>query len=558
MNPVKNKLKTKINFIVDPRLIQEERTAFLIRAFQDEKIKYSTELKEHDEYNLCVIFAHKKSLRNFSKYKSRIIVIDSNEAIDLPQSESINLNSYEEITRFLEKVFLIEKRLTVQTKIREGERLYDKIKIENAEKPATVFQNLSTDQKKDLESLLDLEILLLGEEQIKNWNAHFKAFSKKHSQLSLMGLFSGAELLEEDCTDDGTLILNLPFNDLFLVLKFKSSDVLGEAFLIELIVTMILRTIQIQDQQLIKSDGEIDFWKKIFSKIPYPMAVISSLGDLLIYNESFAKIGILPKECLRFKDQESLEIFQQFYKVRRIEFPINLINVSYFVFYTSEGREANSQTKSGNMNDSRVGSVDELGIISSSIAHELNNPLAGILAALSLLSLEDGWSADNLVDLDDMKNGAKRCKELVEIFLGFSKFSVTAGNAPSIKASLDQAINLLRFRMIESNLRLDMKYTPTLETFSHQVNSSIMSMILYLILSELMTAFAHERLITQTNVAAMSGEVMEFSNQIVMKLDYDFEYEEKLAQSKLIQHLLVFEKLEITFLRQEIRLIYRS
>ena len=112
--------------------------------------------------------------------------------------------------------------------------------------------------------------------------------------------------------------------------------------------------------------------------------------------------------------------------------------------------------------------------------------------------------------------------------------------------------------MIESNLRLEVKYTPTLEVFSHQINSSIMSMILYLILSELMTAFAHERLITQTQINAMSGEVLEFSNQIVMKLDYDFEYEEKLAQSKLIQHLLVFEKLEINFLRKEIRLIYRA
>lgn len=556
---MKNKFKTKLNFIVDPRLIQEERTEFLIRALQDEKIKFSTEPKEVDDYNLSIIFSHKKSLRNFSKYKNRILVLDLNDDSDSTTIEKINLNSYEEITSFLDKVFVIERRLFIQAKIRESERFYDKIKIQNHERSISELENLTSDQKKDLESLLDLEALLLGEELVKNWNIHLKAFSKKHSQLHHMAFYSGAELIEEDnVTDDGTLIFNLPFNDLFLVLKFKSAEFLEEAFYIEMIVTMILRTLQLQDQQLIKSDGEIDFWKKIFSKIPYPMAVISSLGDLLIYNESFAKIGILPKECLRFKDQESLEIFQQFYKVRRIEFPINLINVSYFVFYTSEGREANPQVKTGPLNDSRKGSVDELGIISSSIAHELNNPLAGILAALSLLSLEEGWTSENLVELDDMKNGAKRCKELVEIFLGFSKFSPTTGKVPSIKSSLDQAINLLRFRMIESNLRLEIKYMPTLEVFSRQMNSSIMSMILYLILSELMTAFAHERLITQTNITTMSGEVMEFSNQIVIKLDYGFEYEEKLAQSKLIQHLLVFEKLEITFLKQEIRLIYRS
>jgi len=554
---VKNKLKTKLNFIIDPKLIQEERTEFLFRALQEEKIKHSIDVKESDPA-LVIIFSHKKSLRNFSKYKNRLLVLDSNENYEGAPVEKINFNSQEDIAEFLEKILIIEKRTVLQNKIKTGERIYEKIKIENHKHPIDAL-NLSLDQQRDLESLLELEVVLLREDQLSNWNVHFKAFAKKHGQLQHMALLSGNELLEEDVAqDEAALIFNLPFNDLFLILKFKTSEVMDHSQNIELIITMILRTIQIQDQQLIKSDGEIDFWKKIFSKIPYPMAVISNLGDLLVYNESFAKIGILPKECLRFKDQERLEIFQQYYKVRRIEFPINLMNVSYFVFYTSEEREKSENSKTTSSTESMKGGVDELGIISSSIAHELNNPLAGILAALSLLSLEDDWLEDELNDLDDMRNGAKRCKELVEIFLGFSKFSLAVAQTPSIKDSVDQAINLLRFRMIESNLRLEMKYTPTLERFSHQINASIMSMIFYLIFNELMTAFAHERLITQTHIAVMSGEVLEFSNQIVMTLDYDFEYEEKIAQAKLIQHLLLFEKLEINFLRKEIRLIYRS
>ncbi|RPJ78866.1 MAG: hypothetical protein EHM20_02865, partial [Alphaproteobacteria bacterium] len=499
--------------------------------------------------------------RTFAKGRNRLLIVDSNEAEGTGPFEKLNFNSFEDIEKFLEKLFVIEKRLLIQNKIKDGEYLYEKIKNQNQNQREVLLERgaASHDQQKDLESLLDLEILLLKEDQFASWNCHFKFFPKKHVHLQYMAVLNGAELLEEDISvDDGALIFNLPVNDLFLALKFKSPDVMDYAQSIELIITMILRTIQIQDQQLIRSDGEIDFWKKIFSKIPYPMAVISNLGDLLIYNESFAKIGILPKECLRFKDQESLEIFKNLYKVRRIEFPINLMDVSYFVFYTSEGRSSTKDGEGATSSESMKGGVDELGIISSSIAHELNNPLAGILAALSLLSLEDDWSEDELNDLADMKNGAKRCKELVEIFLGFSRFSPAAAQVPSIKDSVDQAINLLRFRMIESNLRLEIKYTPTLERFSHQINSSVMSMIFYLILNELMTAFAHERLITQSHVGAMSGEVLEFSNQIVVKLDYDFEYEEKIAQSKLIQHLLLFEKLEINFLRSEMRLIYRS
>jgi signal transduction histidine kinase len=453
---------------------------------------------------------------------------------------------------------IIEKHKILQDKIKESERIYEKIKIQNQQKSSIDFICKSLDMQKDLESLLDLEMLLLKEDQVRNWNEHFKSFAHGHNDIYHLALMNSSELLEYNPIEEDVLIFNLPFNDLFLIIKHKSNFVLDHAQSIELIVTMILRTIQIQDQQLIKSDGEIDFWKKIFSKIPYPMAVISNLGDLLIYNESFAKIGILPKECLRFKDQENLEIFHNFYKLRRIEFSIDLMNVSYFVFYTSETRESVDENKTLPHAESIKGGVGELGIISSSIAHELNNPLAGILAALSLLSLEDDWSLDEKNDLDDMKNGAKRCKELVEIFLGFSRFSPAVAQIPSIKDSVDQAHNLLRFRMIESNLRLDILYVPTLERFSHQINSSIMSMIFYLIFNELITAFAHERLITQFHVTTMNGEVLEFSDQIIMKLDYDFEYEEKIVQSKLIQHLLLFEKLKINFLKKEIRLIYRQ
>jgi len=567
---VKNKNKTKINFVIDPVLINEDRANFLIPALQDKKIKFTSEFKESDDAMISVVFSSKSNLREFSKYRNKILVLDSNDELELEALDRINLNSHNDINFYLKKIQLVERRLLIQAKIQDSDRYYEEIKAVNLKKNTESFMNLGVEQKKDLDSLLELEIYLLRLDNVHDRNHQFKVFTKKHAVLQFVGFYKASELIESDIIlDENTFIFSLPVSDFYLVLKLKSSNYVEEAIFVEMLITMIQRTIQIQDQQLIRTDGEIDFWKKIFSKIPYPMAVISSQGDLLIYNESFAKIGILPKECLRFKDQESLEIFQQFYKLRRIEFPIALINVSYFVFYTTDEKDLDNFCQSGSISELKINSnknlgkvsvknsMDDLGIISSSIAHELNNPLAGILAALSLLTLEDGWSEDNLIDLEDMKNGARRCKELVEIFLGFSKFAPVAGEAPSISGSLDQALNLLRFRMIESNLRLDMRYTATLELFSHQVNSSIMSMIFYLILSELMTAFAHDRLINQSHISAMCGEVLEFSNQIVIKLDHDFEYEDKLVQSKLVQHLLVFEKLEINFLRNEIRLIYK-
>jgi signal transduction histidine kinase len=548
---MKYKNKAKIQFFIDPQLHDEERDVFLLRVFHDEKIKYITDLKYVDPNISVVIFCSKKNIKHYSKIRSKIIVTDSNQN-DLGPFESINFNSIGEISYFINKIFYIERKSFIQNKIRESEKTYEQIKKINLDNIST------TNPTVDFDHILDLELQLLQVEDILQWNTHLKNFSKKCTMNLHLTILNNVELFEENNIDENSLVFKLPFNNLYILYKFKQFSINEHSAIVELILTMILRTLQLKDQNLIRSDGEIDFWKKVFSKIPYPMAVISDLGDLLLYNESFAKIGILPKECLRFKDQESIEIFQQFYKVRRLDFPIHLVNVSYLIFYTNDDRIEGKNLALKDKVDNRKASVDELGIISSSIAHELNNPLAGILAAISLLNLEDIWSGDELADLEDMKNGAKRCKELVEIFLGFSKFSPKAAQTASIKQSADQAINLLRFRMIESNLRLELKYTPTLETFSRQINSSIMSMILYLILSELMTSFAHERLISQSNLSLMSGEILEFSNQIIVKLEQDFEYEDKLAQSKLIQHLLLFEKLEINFLTKEIRLIYRG
>jgi hypothetical protein len=271
------------------------------------------------------------------------------------------------------------------------------------------------------------------------------------------------------------------------------------------------------------------------------MSVISQLGELLIYNEHFANIGILPKECLSYKDHEHLEIEQQYYQIRRFDFNFYGSDVHYFIFYTSEKIINNPN--------------NELGIVSSSIAHELNNPLAGILAALSLLQIENDWSDEAKVEIEEMRNGAKRCKELVEIFLGFSRLAPKDSRGSSLELSLDQAVNLLRFRMVESDLRLDMRLSSSSDNLQFDVNSSVLSMIIYIILSELMTAFAHHRLLSPQSVSLLEGKVAGFFGKIQFMLNEEFEYEKNILNSKLLQYLLFFEKMEIVFSNKEIRLI---
>lgn len=68
----------------------------------------------------------------------------------------------------------------------------------------------------------------------------------------------------------------------------------------------------------------------------------------------------------------------------------------------------------------------ELGTIGSSIAHQLNNPIGGMLSHIQLLLMDlktlNFEGRDELVqELREMENGTRRCAEIVRDLLGFSR-----------------------------------------------------------------------------------------------------------------------------------------
>ena len=73
----------------------------------------------------------------------------------------------------------------------------------------------------------------------------------------------------------------------------------------------------------------------------------------------------------------------------------------------------------------------ELGTIGSSIAHELNNPLGGMLSFLQLIKMDlkaapdsaDAPSETWVDDINDMELGARRCRDIVQSLLGFTRKS---------------------------------------------------------------------------------------------------------------------------------------
>ncbi len=85
----------------------------------------------------------------------------------------------------------------------------------------------------------------------------------------------------------------------------------------------------------------------------------------------------------------------------------------------------------------------ELGTIGSSIAHELNNPLGGMLSFLQLikmdLSAESPWRGD----IDEMEKAARRCRDIVQSLLGFTRKSTPdAIETIDLREVVEQALKI--------------------------------------------------------------------------------------------------------------------
>ena len=85
----------------------------------------------------------------------------------------------------------------------------------------------------------------------------------------------------------------------------------------------------------------------------------------------------------------------------------------------------------------------ELGSISGSLAHEINNPLGGVISFLQLIKMNMKKTASFYNDVIEMEVAANRCKAIVENLLGFSrKHQVEAQKTIDLKEIVDKAIEI--------------------------------------------------------------------------------------------------------------------
>lgn len=290
-------------------------------------------------------------------------------------------------------------------------------------------------------------------------------------------------------------------------------------------------------------EGKFEDMEFIISDLPIPLALFNQHQELALHNPAFVRLNLSVKNCLALEDGKQFNHRGELYRSAR-----KALDKSGFELFTFlPVKEFLGQ--------SSAPSSEELGIISSSIAHELNNPLGGVSGALDVLLLDE-HKGDIKERMQEMKGGVLRCKKLVETFLGFSKLEARgqAAGENSVQSCVESAMELVRFRLIENNISL----VPSFEqksVFSQSFNPHVLSMTFYLVIGDLLTGFGHHNLIAGERSANFKVSITENKDAVSIEAKDCPGLGEDFLKSKLLNHLLDIQELEIEVGRGRVRLI---
>ncbi len=132
--------------------------------------------------------------------------------------------------------------------------------------------------------------------------------------------------------------------------------------------------------------------------------------------------------------------------------------------------------------------MSSMGVLASSVAHEINNPLQGILTYIKLMLKilnADNISEKNLKNFEDylilMGSEIERCGDMVKNLLVFSKQSKLEIREEDLNIIIKNALMLIENKTKLQNIKINCEYTPDLPKLSCdklQIQQSLIALLI--------------------------------------------------------------------------------
>ncbi|KPK36751.1 MAG: hypothetical protein AMK70_01130 [Nitrospira bacterium SG8_35_1] len=123
--------------------------------------------------------------------------------------------------------------------------------------------------------------------------------------------------------------------------------------------------------------------------------------------------------------------------------------------------------------------LSSLGTLTSGVAHEINNPLTGIIGYTEMLLMKDADEKTRKY-LKNIYDSAIRCKRIVENMLTFSRQTPAQKGSESINDILDKTIELHEYWLKTTNIEIVKKYddVPYIAIDRQQIQQVILNLII--------------------------------------------------------------------------------
>lgn len=293
----------------------------------------------------------------------------------------------------------------------------------------------------------------------------------------------------------------------------------------------IERTFQYQKSQELKRQ-----WEATFDAISDPICLTDENYNILRINSSFLKKTQtqdykehLGKKCYQalFRRSEICDgcqrgsIFQirNPYRNKQSEvFDVYSNDISqheqktYFQMYRDITQDLNLQRQV-----IESAKMAELGTISSSIAHELNNPIGGMLNFIQLMKMDLSGKENFFPDLIEIEKGIIKCKNIVKNLLGFSRKSFHADVTDiSLNEVIEQAIMITELKT--RSIGIEINYTKPEKNILLPGRFNLLTHAIRNILQNSQESLINKRKLDKTFKGIISLQLMETSDSIKLKI----------------------------------------
>jgi len=134
----------------------------------------------------------------------------------------------------------------------------------------------------------------------------------------------------------------------------------------------------------------------------------------------------------------------------------------------------------------RVEKMASIGKLAAVVAHEINNPLAGILTYAKLLKRQYGQNdpakqKDALSSLDLIEQESRRCGEIVRNLMTFARSTPMNCEPADLNSAIDRCVRLVQHQLKLANIELELELAPDLPLLrcdAAQIEQVVVSLVM--------------------------------------------------------------------------------